>query len=159
MKSGIAVAILASCVACFGQGKPETNKRVVLPNTKLLRCVSLACSQLWQDKAPDENDTYPKQLTVDIPSGTPCPLGVTAYYDKLVSLDELKAAIDVRYGKWAKATNPTSPVKSWRVETESFSIQLREVDKIDAQLSGDKLEVGAKTIIYTAFPGAKCGSE
>ena len=150
---------MLSCLAGYGQGKPETGKRVVLPNMKLLRCVSLACSPLWQDKAPDENDIYPKQISVDLPGANPCPLGLTAQYDKSVSMDELKAAIDVRYGKWAKATNPTSPVKSWRIETESFSIQLREVDKIDAQLSGDKLEVGMKTIIYTAFPGAKCGSE
>ena len=134
--------------ACYGQSNPESGKRVILPNAQLLRCVSLTCSQLWQDKAPDGNDIYPKDVSADLPENSPC-----------VSMEELKAAINVRYGKWAKATNPTSPVKSWRVETESFSIQLREVDKIDAQLSGDKLEVGAKTITYTAFPGAKCGSE
>jgi hypothetical protein len=159
MKTIVAAAIFMAGFACYGQSNPESGKRVILPNAQLLRCVSLTCSQLWQDKAPDGNDIYPKDVSADLPENSPCPLGVTVHYDKSVSMEELKAAIDVRYGKWAKATNPTSPVKSWRVETESFSIQLREVDKIDAQLSGDKLEVGAKTITYTAFPGAKCGSE
>jgi hypothetical protein len=159
MKSCIAAAIFMSCLACYGQGKPETGKHVVLPNAKLLRCVSLGCSQLWQDKAPDENDIYPKEVTVDLPGGTPCPLGVMAYYDKSVSLDDLRAAIDLRYGKWAKASNDTSPVKLWRVESESFSIQLSNVNPRDAKISGDNLEVGTKTVVYMAFQPTKCGSQ
>jgi hypothetical protein len=158
MKPFLAAAIFLACLPTFAQAS-QTGKNIVLPNTKLLRCMSLGCSQLWQDKAPDANDIHPSDISVDLPAGAHCPMGLTAHYDKSATMDDLKAAIDLRYGKWAKATNPTSPVKNWRVETESFSIQLREVDKIDAQLSGDKLEVGAKTIIYTAFPGSKCGSE
>jgi hypothetical protein len=159
MKTFLVAAILLACLPTFAQVTPQTGKNIVLPNTKLLRCMSLGCSQLWQDKAPDENDIHPSDVAADLSAGSHCPLEITAHYNKSASMDELKAAIDVRYGKWAKATNATSPVKSWRVENESFSIQLREVDKIDAQLSGDKLEVGAKTIIYTAFPGSKCGSD
>jgi hypothetical protein len=159
MKIFLAATILLASLFTSAQVNPQTTKNIVLPNAKLLRCMSLGCSQLWQDKAPDATDAHPIDVTVDLPTGTHCPMGVTAHYDKSVPIDDLKAAIDLRYGKWAKATNATSPVKNWRVETESFSIQLREVDKIDAQLSGDKLEVGAKTIIYTAFPGSKCGSD
>jgi hypothetical protein len=158
MKIFLAVTILLASLFTFAQA-PQTGKNIVLPNTKLLRCMSLVCSQLWQDKAPDENDIHPSDVAVDLSAGSHCLMEVTAHYNKSVSMDDLKAAIDLRYGKWAKATNATSPVKSWRVETETFSIQLREVDKIDAQLSGDKLEVGAKAIIYTAFPGTKCGSD
>ena len=121
--------------------------------------MSLACSQLWQDKAPEANDIYPKAVKVELPDNTPCPLGVSAQYDKSVSLDDLKAAIDARYGKWAGLTNDTSPVKSWRVESERFSIQLRKITERDAALSDDKLEVGTKTVVYSSFQPAKCGSE
>jgi hypothetical protein len=158
MKAILATAIAVACLAAPGQVKSET-RHVILPNPTLLRCLSLACSQLWQDKAPEPNDIYPKAVTVELPDNTPCPLGVSVQYDKSVSMDDLKAAIDARYGKWAFVTNATSPVKSWRVESERFSIQLRNVTERDAKLSDDKLEVGTKTVVYTSFQPTKCGSE
>jgi hypothetical protein len=158
MKALLATAIALACMALPGQVESEA-RHVILPNPTLLRCVSLACSQLWQDKAPEPNDIYPKAVTVELPDNTPCPLAVSAQYDKSVSLDDLKAAIDARYGKWAGLTNSTSPVKSWRVESERFSIQLRNVTARDAALSDDKLEVGTKTVVYTSFQPTKCGSE
>ena len=154
MKTILAAMIALTCLPSYGQ-----TKRVILPNSKLIRCVSLECSQLWQDKAPAANDIYPREVTVDLPDNTPCPLGLTAQYDKSVSLDDLKAAIDARYGKWAFAASATSPVKMWRVETERIAIQLRSVTERDAKLSDDKLEVGTKTVVYMSFQPTKCGSD
>jgi hypothetical protein len=41
---------------------------------------------------------HPQQVIVDF-YNNPLPLGVTARYDKSVSMDDLKAAIDERYGQ------------------------------------------------------------
>ncbi len=156
MKTILAVMIALTCLTSSSYGQ---TKRVILPNSKLIRCVSLECSQLWEDKAPEANDIYPKAVTVELPDNTPCALAVTAQYDKSVSLDDLKAAIDARYGKWAGVTNAASPVKSWRVEPERFTIRLRNITEQDAKLSDDTLEVGTKTVVYTSFQPTKCGSE
>jgi len=152
VKTILAAMIALTSLASHGQ----VAKRVILPNSKLIRCVSLECSWLWQDKAPEANDIYPKEVTVDLPDNLPCALGVKAVYDKSASMDDLKAAIDTRYGKWAFATNATSPVKLWRVESERFSIQLSEVTLRDAKLSDDKLEVGTKMVVYMSFQPTKC---
>jgi len=120
----IAAALLIAGFTSYAQIKHEPGKHVVLPNPKLLRCVSSHCAQLWRDKVPDANDIYPKQVVVDLFDNSPCPLGVMARYDKSVSMDDLKAAIDEHYGQWALANNDTAPVKLWRVKTEKFAIQL-----------------------------------
>lgn len=93
-------------------------------------------------------------------------------YDKSVSLQEVKAAIDQRYGKWALAENDNAsvPVKLWRVEPEKFAIQLAAADKeMDAMTLGQALsqtprqrekvkasEVVATQVIYLAFSGSTC---
>jgi len=153
--------------------KQENAGDVVLPNAKLLGCRSSGCSQLWQDKLPRANDKYPKEMIIDLSSGAPCPLGVEALYDKSTSIEDLKASIDERYGKWAKDDNRTSPVKLWRVEQEKFAIQLAVVDKglermtlgqalaqpLGQQEKGSVAEEGMKRVIYLSFPGTKCDSQ
>ena len=127
-----------------GQNSERAERQIVLPNPKLLRCQSYDCAQLWQATAHGPTGIYPKQVVVDLFSNTPCPLGVMAHYDKSISLDELKSAIDARYGEWAFANNKTAAVKLWRVEPENFAIQLSETDKrIGANL---KEEIGTKTV-------------
>jgi len=119
-----------------------------------LRCLSPDCAQLWQDTPPAANDIYPKQLIVDLYKN-PCPQGVMAHYDKSVSMDDLKGAIDERFGKWAVAGFTTGSLMLWRVESESFAIHLSATDKKTAKL--EQQEVGTKTVIYIAFqPPQKC---
>jgi hypothetical protein len=72
---------------------------------------------------------------------------MTALNDKSLSLEDIKAAMDERYGKWAV----TQLVPVWRVEPEKFAIQLGISDK-----KGEKRnmgEVGTKEVIYIAFGG------
>jgi hypothetical protein len=154
MKRIAVMALFILSLTSYGQTKERMGKRIVLPNPRLLRCQSSDCGQLWQDTPHGQNEIYPKQVVVDLFSQSPCPLGVMAYYDKSVSMDDLKSAIDERYGKWAFANNNTAPVKLWRVQSEKFSIQLSDMDKRIAKLaklSGDREEIGTKTVIYMAF--------
>jgi hypothetical protein len=159
MKRTIAVALLIVGLTSHGETQHEPGKHVVLPNPKLLRCMSSDCAQLWQDRPPDANDIYSKQLIVDL-YNTPCPLGVMARYDNSVSMDDLKAAINERYGQWALADFSTGSLMMWRVEPEKFAIQLSATDKRMAKLAklaGDKEEVETKLVIYVAFqPPKKC---
>ncbi len=80
-----------------------------------------------------------------------CLYGVTALYDKSVSVDDVKTAIDERYEKWAHADSANSPVKLWRVEPEKFAIQLSVAGKEDEKKNIG--EAGTKQAIYIAFGG------
>lgn len=177
MKAVIAIGILMIGLTSYGQLKPESGKHVVLPNPKLLGCRSSSCSQLWEDNRARTDVIYPRQITVDFFDTDHCPLGVTALYGKSVSMDDLKAALDERYGKWALSSNATSPVKLWRVEPEKFAIQLAVTQDRAQEITPDQAlgeefarafdhrersnvaEGGMKAVIYIAFAGTKCGAQ
>ena len=80
-----------------------------------------------------------------------CLYGMTALYDKSISLDDVRAAIDERYGKWALPGFEKSAMKLWRVEPEKFAIQLSVADKTDEQRN--IADAGTKQAIYIAFGG------
>jgi len=113
------------------------NAHVVLPNPRLIGCEPANCSQLWQEGGADPHAVYPKQVLIDVFGTDSRPRGVLALYDKSVSVDDIKTAIDARYGKWALSGNDTLPVKLWRVEPEKFAIQLAVVDE-----AGTKITLG-----------------
>jgi len=170
-------AIVTTGVISRGRAKYENGSRIVLPNSKLLGCRSSGCFQLWQDNPAQANAIYPRQVTIDIFGNDKCPRGILALYEKSVSTDEIKAALDQSYGKWALADFATSPVKLWRVEPEKFAIQLAITDDRTKEVKRDEAfafalsqvfegsersnvaEGGMKTVIYIAFAGAKCGSQ
>jgi hypothetical protein len=177
MKRIFAVLLAVTATMAFAPRttvKPEDGGHVVLPNEKLMSCKSSACSQLLSDAGP--NDIYPRQVNVDFFGSTgseSCIRGVTAIYEKSVSIDDIKAAIDKRYGKWAYANSP----KLWRVEPQKFAIQLGVTehrtkaatrDQTRAQALGQPFgygdrsnvtEAGMPEVIYIAFVGSKCNSE
>ena len=80
-----------------------------------------------------------------------------ARYDKSVSLDDLKAAIDERYGKWSVSGFTSGSVMLWHVESEKFTIQLAALDKRDERREG--VEAGTKSVIYLSIDPKKCGSQ
>ena len=157
MNKTLLAMMLTMSLTSYAQVKQETGKNVILPSSKLLKCVSSDCSRIWEDKPPDGNDIYPKQVVVDLLKNDYCPTGVMAHYDKSVSIDVLKAAIDERYGKWAMPEFKASPVMLWRVESEKFVISVSTGDKQDEEREG--LEPGTKTVIYLSFQPTKCGSQ
>jgi hypothetical protein len=94
---------------------PKNSGHIVLPNEQLMSCKSSSCSQLYSDAGP--NDIYPRQVIVDFLGSNgseSCLRSIAAVYEKSVSIDDLKAAIDQRYGKWAFADSP----KLGRVEPQ-----------------------------------------
>lgn len=102
---------------------PERNKSILLPNPKLIGCKSSNCPQMLPDPAAEEA-VSPWQVSLDFADGKV--IGLTALYDQPVSINEVRAAIDARYLKWANKSNDdrTVPVKLWRIEPETVAIQL-----------------------------------
>ncbi len=179
LKVGVAVVAMMAMLGLTSWGRigHENGSRIVLPNSKLLGCRSSGCFQLWQDEPAQADAIYPRQVIIDIFGNDRCPRGILALYEKSVSTEEIKAALDERYGKWALADFATSPVKLWRVEPEKFVIQLAITDdrtKKTKKVTRDEAfafglsqaiersnvaEGGMKQVIYLAFAGEKCASQ
>ena|SRR6266481_7068680 len=149
MKTVLGTVVLMLCLA-YGQTATEENgSRIVLPNPKLLRCKSSDCYQLWLEKSAETNAVFPKQVSIDMNQS--CLYGMTALYDKSVPPDEIRMAIDKRYGKWAVPEFVKSPLKLWRVEPEKFAIQLSVASKKDAKRN--IADAGTTQTIFIAFGG------
>jgi hypothetical protein len=130
--------VLTIGLTCCGTSVQKPDGRVVLPNVKLTGCDSPRCSLIWPDKSSAANPAYPKHVSVDLENGSI--RAVKAIYDQSVTMDEIKAALDQRYGKWALATsNPDPHLRLWRVEPEKFAISLFDDDD------------GTTTLHYVAF--------
>lgn len=121
MKRIVAASILVLCSTPSSPVPRETLRRVVLPNSTLIGCKGAGCSQLWQDTPPSPA-VYPRNLSIDVENDAI--LGITAHYDKSSRYEDIKAAIDERYGKWILIDDPASPVKVWKVVPEQIAIQL-----------------------------------
>ena len=148
MKRVIAAVVLTLGLIHLQSTKEENGKRFMLPNPRLLRCTSSDCFQLRSEK-PEANAVFPKQVIIDMNQN--CIYGVTALYDKSVPVDDVKSAINARYGKWASADFVNSPLNLWRVESEKFSIQASVADQKDEKRH--VAESGTKQGIYIAFGG------
>jgi hypothetical protein len=122
------------------RGNPHSQQRevartIVLPNPQLIHCHSAECSQLWKQMTDDSATVYPAQVLTDVVKGEI--VGLTAVYDKSVSTDELRGAIDKLYGK--SSLPHSDRMRLWRVEADHFAISL--FDGID----------GAREITYLKF--------
>jgi len=115
-----------------GTARNQTKRHIVLPDSKLIGCKASDCSHLWQDASADGVPIYPQNLNIDIENGAV--LGIVAHYEKSVSTDELRDAINGRYAKWIFIDPKNLPV--WRVEPERIAIQLSVEDN------------GMKEVIY-----------
>ena len=91
----IVAAILLAWIFPICQPAQEVKRTIILPSPKLLTCKLSDCSQLWANNTATPNAVFPKQLVFDL--NQQCIYGMTARYDKDVSLDELKAAIGEHY--------------------------------------------------------------
>lgn len=88
-------------------------QRIILPNPALMGCKTGNCTQMLPDKVAEPDGIYPWQVLVDFNGGEV--IGLMAFYDRPTSIDDLQAAIDERYGKWAIPSSRTAPVRLWRV--------------------------------------------
>lgn len=109
----------------------KTTGGVVLPSPQLIHCRSVECSQLWNKNG--EPAAYPAQVLTDVVNGEI--VGLTAVYDKSVSIENLRSAIDTLYPKAAIHGLPGM----WRVEAEHLTISLSDWND------------GTKRVIYLKF--------
>lgn len=136
----IVLAMLTITLTSCATTTHENDGRIVLPKYRVAECSSPRCAVVWPDKPSGASAIYPQQVIIDFENTSV--RGMTVLYDKSVPIDEIGSTIDGRYGKWALATNATSPVKLWRVEPEKFAIQLGTEDN------------GMKHVIYLTFQPA-----
>ncbi len=111
----IGVLLASLCAEAQVSKRP---RKIVLPNPQLIHCHTAQCSQLWKEDSPDGGVVYPAQIFTDLVNGSVN--GLTAVYDKSVSIEEVRAAINDRYGKWAVTTLDGV----WRVEPEQLAIMM-----------------------------------
>jgi hypothetical protein len=104
-------------------------RRIVLPNPQLIHCHTAQCSQLWKEDSPDGGVNYPAQIFTDLVDGSVN--GLTAVYDKSVSIEEVRAAINERYGNSAVAILDGV----WRVEQEQLAIAITKQSDGTTQLT------------------------
>ena len=122
--------LLVSLCACAQVG--GSTRKVVLPSPQLIHCRSAECSQLWRQDSSDGGIVYPAQVLTDFVNGEV--VGLTAVYDKSVSKEELRAAVNALYAKSA-----LDGMDLWRVESEQLAISMAHTRN------------GAAEIIYLKF--------
>jgi hypothetical protein len=111
----------------------DSKKHIVLPNPALLGCKTGNCAQVLPDEDAGPNATYPWQVLVDFTDGKV--IGLIAFYDRPTTIEDVQAAVDELYGKWAVADFRTGPARMWRVEPpQKFVIQLSVAGSGMAQL-------------------------
>src|SRR5277367_538074 len=99
-----AICVTFMCNVSLGQTNNQLSKRVILPNINLIRCMTSDCFQLLQDGPPRPGDIYPEHIDVAFVDRW-CPFGLTERYNKAVSFDNVKAALEKQYGNGS--------VKNW----------------------------------------------
>lgn len=155
MKAILSTILLVSGIfgLSFGQAKQESTKRVILPNIRLVRCVTSDCFQLLQDNPPRPGDVHPEHIDVAFLDRW-CPFGLTATYDKAVPFEDLKNALEKQFGKGTSESWPDGPVLTWNVESAHLTIDLEVADKRIAQ--NRHIEEGARTVHYSDMSGKLC---
>jgi hypothetical protein len=128
------IYVLGCLLALLSAGAEaaDNKRKVVLPNPQLIHCRSAECSQLWRQDSSDGGIVYPAQVLTDFVNGEV--VGLTAVYDRSVSKEELRAAINAIYGK-----SPQVVTDIWRVEPEQLAISISQADS------------GSNEVIYLKF--------
>jgi hypothetical protein len=102
---------------------PGRVTHIVLPNESLIGCKAPSCYQVLPDASSDVSAVYPWQVILDF--NQPAIIGLIALYDQPTTIDDVQAALDEHYEKWALADFRKGPVRLWRVDPpEKFAIQL-----------------------------------
>jgi hypothetical protein len=122
------IAVVGCLVAslCGGAQVGGSTRKIVLPSPQLIHCRSAECSQLWKQDSADGGTVYPAQVLTDFVDGEV--VGLTAIYDKSVSMQELRAAIDLPYARWRAAALDGEGISMWKVDAEQMVIQLSDWD-------------------------------
>jgi hypothetical protein len=160
MGNAYRVIAVVGCLLASLCGRAQVSggtRKIVLPNSQLIHCRSAECSQLWKQDSGDGGAVYPAQVLTDFVNGEV--VGLTAVYDKSVSTQELRAAIDALYAKW-KLDLHGGKLSLWRVESEQLAVSL--FDNADGTKQLAYLKFGTTSSLVPAahiFPGSQtdCG--
>jgi len=147
------VLVAAICGVAAAQTKQQTSKHVILPNIKLVRCITSDCFQLLQQDPPRPGDVYPEHIDVAFLDRW-CPFGLDATYNKAVPLEDLTSALEKLYGKGTAKNWTDAPLMIWHIESDQLLIQLDVADKRMAQ--SRHVEEGTRTIHYSDMSGKIC---
>jgi hypothetical protein len=112
MKIVIAAMTLLIGLTCSGRLKHESGSHVVLPSSELIGCKTSGCSHVWLVDAADSPALYPRNISIDIDDEGV--LGVVARYDRSTAIDDIRASINKRYGKWVFPKDDTG---YWQART------------------------------------------
>jgi hypothetical protein len=104
----------ASVVAGNASTPAGRGAHLVLPNDSLIGCKTPSCYQVLPHASSDAGPIYPWQVRLDF--NQPAVIGLIALYDQPTTIDDVQAAIDQRYGKWALTGFRTGPVRLWRID-------------------------------------------
>jgi hypothetical protein len=111
------------------------------------------CFQLLQDEPPRPGDIYPEYINVAFLDRW-CPFGLDARYNKAVSLEDLRDALEKRYGKGTAKNWTDAPLVIWELESTHLFIQLDVADKRMAQ--NQHVEEGTRSVHYSDVSGKLC---
>jgi hypothetical protein len=139
----ISIVLLLGITSSVGSAQSK-GLHVVLPSHELVRLSGSARSGLWEEVPKDTEAVYPTQVTMEIRDTSVHVL--VARYDKSVSIHDIQAAINARYGTWALAESHTTEQKLWRVIPEKLAISL------------DVGHGGMKEVYYFSIEGKSAGS-
>lgn len=155
MKALFMTAMFVTCMCgmSLGQAKDQPSKRVILPNIKLIRCMTSDCFQLLQEEPPRPGDIYPEHIDVAFLDRW-CPFGLTARYNKAVPFDNLKAALEKQYGDGSVKNWAGTPSVVWEVKSVHVIIELKVVNKRMSQT--EPLEEGTKLVHYDDMSDKIC---
>jgi hypothetical protein len=114
------LTVMGCLLVAFGADAQVGGSRrvVVLPSPHLIHCRSAECSHLWKEDSSDAA-AYPAQVLTDVVHGEI--VGLTAEYDKSVSSEDLRSAINAFYPSPKEVLDGL-----WRFEAEQLVIQLFE---------------------------------
>src|SRR5262245_30457800 len=113
-----AICVLAARLGLAGRptcqtAKEENDKRVA--RAKRLRCRS-SDRFLWPGEPQPRNVVHPKPVILDMDQD--CLYDMTALYDKFISSERVKQAIEGGLGSQAVGVLANSPIELCRVEAE-----------------------------------------
>lgn len=159
MGNAFRVIVVVGCLfasLCTRAQVGDSTRQIVLPNPRLIHCRSVGCSQLWKHDPGDGRTVYPSQVLTDLVDGEV--VALTAVYDKSISTQELRAAIDTLYAK-SKVVQG-SKLFVWCVEPERMAVQLADMGDGTNQVA--YLKFGTTSSLVPAahiFPTAEtdCG--
>ncbi len=109
------VLCLFSMRGLVAQDSPH-RQTIVLPNPDLIGCAGKTCAPPLDFIGDPAEMIFPTQIALDI-GEKGCQYGFMAYYDKSVSAEQLRVALNERYPNAADPVGE-SPRGFWRLESE-----------------------------------------